>query len=163
MNSLRKGKVLSLSMSPVGHTQWLLNGQISCLLFCWAWTQWHGFCQPSSPSPRFPSCCAHPRSFLPVREESSIFSNRLSSYYSQSHRSVHQALGAQWLSHIVLFKNLKNVDLKRKIIGYDTQRSSGSKISVKQTDLKPNILSSPLSVKFSNDYWEIIAKYKLNE
>lgn len=56
------------------------------------------------------------------------------------------------LSYIVLFKNLKNVALKRKITGSETQRSTGSKISVRQTYLKPTILSSPLNVKFSIDY-----------
>lgn len=133
------------------YTEWLSKGQIPCLLFCWAESLWHGFHQPSSPSPGVPPALLTWIS-PPVPQEGVSFSNCLSGYYSQGHRGVHQALGTQWLSYIVLFKNLKNVALKRKITGSETQRSTGSKISVRQTNLKPTILSSPLNVKFSIDY-----------
>lgn len=99
----------------------------------------------------FPWCsslCAHPDLY-----SSSPGRNLLKLPLQLLQHGVHQALEAQWLNHIVLFKNLKNVDLKRKITGFETQRGTELKLSVRQTRLKPTTLSSPLNVKFSSDYY----------
>ena len=50
------------------------------------------------------------------------------------------------------FREPQECQSQKKFFGSATQRSTGSKISVQQTDTKPNILTSSLSVKFSNDY-----------
>lgn len=102
---------------PTGQTQsgcWMLRYPVCC--FTELESLWHGFCHPSSPSARCPSLWAHPGSFPPVlRKASSSHVASLSSCYSQGHLSI-QALGARGLNDIILFKNLKNVDLERKMI-----------------------------------------------
>lgn len=73
MNSWRREKVLSLSVSRVRPMQRDCGMVIypACCCFMELEPLPHGFCQPSSSSPTFPSLCAHPVSFLPVPDEAS--------------------------------------------------------------------------------------------
>lgn len=66
-----------------------------------------------------------------------------------------------WLSASLLFKDLKNVvDLEKEMFGSENKKAQDQMCVC--TNIKPNILSSSLNVKFSNDCWEITANYKLN-